>query len=69
MIIVQEGYELMLLISSHRSLRSRSGIHTYIGVGVKGSGSRVTVYHSPEAFAPEREICMGSVHPVDDLFV
>ncbi|KAJ7139620.1 tryptophan dimethylallyltransferase-domain-containing protein [Mycena epipterygia] len=39
----------------HRDLSTRTGIHTYVGCTVKpGGGSDVSVYYSPEAFAPER---------------
>jgi hypothetical protein len=41
--------------SKHTALESHSGIHTYIGVGLKASGARVTLYYSPEAFVSQIE--------------
>ncbi|KAJ7139648.1 aromatic prenyltransferase [Mycena epipterygia] len=39
----------------HRDLSTRTGIHTYVGCTVKPrGGSDISVYYSPEAFAPER---------------
>ncbi|KAJ7779889.1 tryptophan dimethylallyltransferase-domain-containing protein [Mycena metata] len=38
----------------HRSLSARSGIHTYACCTVKPCGGGISLYYSPEAFAPER---------------
>ncbi|KAJ7033904.1 tryptophan dimethylallyltransferase-domain-containing protein [Mycena alexandri] len=41
-------------VFSHRSLSARSGIHTYACCTVKPGGGDISLYYSPEAFAPER---------------
>ncbi|KAJ7730977.1 tryptophan dimethylallyltransferase-domain-containing protein [Mycena maculata] len=38
----------------HRALSARTGIHTYIGCTVKRGGGDISLYYSPEAFAPGR---------------
>ncbi|KAJ7148007.1 aromatic prenyltransferase [Mycena filopes] len=43
-------------IFPHRALSSRTGIHTYICCTVKPGGGDVSVYYSPESFAPERDL-------------
>ena len=43
------------IFSPHRPLHTRSGIQTYVGLGIKGSsGCEVATYFNPEAYAPER---------------
>ncbi|KAF9027543.1 aromatic prenyltransferase [Hymenopellis radicata] len=41
-------------IFSHRPLSLRTGIHTYVGCAARRSGAQVSIYYSPEVFAPER---------------
>ncbi|KAJ7310851.1 tryptophan dimethylallyltransferase-domain-containing protein [Mycena albidolilacea] len=43
-------------IFSHRALSTRSGIHTYACCTVKPGGGDISLYYSPEAFAPERTV-------------
>lgn len=43
-----------LLPSCHRPLSRRTGIHTYVGCAARKDGAQVSIYYSPEAFAPER---------------
>ncbi|KIM73557.1 hypothetical protein PILCRDRAFT_725491 [Piloderma croceum F 1598] len=40
----------------HRDLSARTGVQTYIGCAAKKGGSQVSVYLSPESFAPERRL-------------
>jgi tryptophan 7-dimethylallyltransferase len=44
--------------SPHRDLSARTGVQTYIGCAAKKGGSQVSVYLSPESFAPERKLKM-----------
>ncbi|KAJ7246933.1 aromatic prenyltransferase, partial [Mycena rebaudengoi] len=39
---------------THRSLAERTGIYTYIGCAARRERSQVSLYLSPEAYAPER---------------
>ncbi|EIN06467.1 aromatic prenyltransferase [Punctularia strigosozonata HHB-11173 SS5] len=39
----------------HRELAQRTGVHTWVGVGVKKSGPRITLYYSPEVFSPRSQ--------------
>ncbi|KAJ6471943.1 tryptophan dimethylallyltransferase-domain-containing protein [Mycena sanguinolenta] len=41
-------------VFSHRALSARTGIHTYVCCTVKPGGGDISLYYSPEAFAPER---------------
>ncbi|KXN81386.1 7-dimethylallyltryptophan synthase [Leucoagaricus sp. SymC.cos] len=38
----------------HRDLSSRTGIHTYVGCCIRKDGPQLSMYMSPEVFAPER---------------
>ncbi|KAF7356056.1 putative dimethyl allyl transferase [Mycena venus] len=40
----------------HRALAQRSGIYTYVGCAARKAGPQVSLYLSPEVFAPERQI-------------
>lgn len=42
------------IFGSHRSLESRTGIHTYVSLAIKKSDYEVTSYFNPEVYAPER---------------
>jgi len=42
----------------HRDLSARTGVQAYIGCAAKKGGSQVSVYLSPESFAPERKLKM-----------
>ncbi|KAF7371294.1 Tryptophan dimethylallyl transferase variant 1 [Mycena sanguinolenta] len=41
-------------VFSHRALSARTGIHTYVCCTVKPGAGDISLYYSPEAFAPER---------------
>ncbi|KAF9461632.1 aromatic prenyltransferase [Collybia nuda] len=41
-------------IFCHRPLSLRTGIHTYVGCAARKNGAQVSIYYSPEVFAPER---------------
>ncbi|KAJ3573256.1 hypothetical protein NP233_g2553 [Leucocoprinus birnbaumii] len=41
-------------IFRHRDLSSRTGIHTYVGCCIRKGGPQLSMYMSPEVFAPER---------------
>ncbi|KAJ7704932.1 tryptophan dimethylallyltransferase-domain-containing protein [Mycena rosella] len=41
---------------THRSLDSRTGIYTYVGCAARKAGPQVSLYLSPEVFAPERQV-------------
>ncbi|KAF9449618.1 aromatic prenyltransferase [Macrolepiota fuliginosa MF-IS2] len=40
----------------HRDLSSRTGIHTYVGCCIRKGGPQLSMYMSPEVFAPERNL-------------
>ncbi|KAJ7016170.1 aromatic prenyltransferase, partial [Mycena alexandri] len=40
---------------THRSLATRTGIYTYVGCAARRTGPQVSLYISPEVFAPEHE--------------
>jgi tryptophan 7-dimethylallyltransferase len=42
--------------SPHRDLSARTGVQTYIGCAARKGGSQVSVYLSPESYAPERKL-------------
>ncbi|XP_006456264.1 hypothetical protein AGABI2DRAFT_122175 [Agaricus bisporus var. bisporus H97] len=41
-------------VFKHRDLSSRTGIHTYVGCCIRKNGPQLSMYMSPEGFAPER---------------
>ncbi|KAJ7483256.1 aromatic prenyltransferase [Mycena latifolia] len=45
---------------THRSLANRTGIYTYVGCAARKAGPQVSLYLSPEVFAPERQIAPGA---------
>ncbi|KAJ7235109.1 tryptophan dimethylallyltransferase-domain-containing protein [Mycena haematopus] len=43
-------------LSTHRSLDKCTGIYTYVGCAARKSGPQLSLYLSPETFAPERKV-------------
>ncbi|KAJ7480134.1 tryptophan dimethylallyltransferase-domain-containing protein [Mycena galericulata] len=46
--------DFLQTVFPHRPLSTRTGVHTYVGCTAKPGGGDISLYYSPEAFAPER---------------
>ncbi|KAJ6461402.1 tryptophan dimethylallyltransferase-domain-containing protein [Mycena sanguinolenta] len=51
--------EKIKALFTHRPLNTRTGIYSYVGCAARKAGPQVSLYLSPEAFAPERPLAMG----------
>jgi hypothetical protein len=56
LLIQCHGTSIQGFPSRHRDLSNRAGIHTYLGCSIRKGGPQLSVYISPEVFAPERNI-------------
>lgn len=46
--------KVQTIFGQHRSLSTRTGIHTYVSLAIKKSGFDIARYYNPEIYAPER---------------